>query len=692
MIPTIEDLKSDKFIHKFGDIFNPPGLTNFLGCVQVNFDITGIRSLNFPPFGCSDIITAGLFINDQYFPSLGIPISFQWFPDRVEREAEFNGIYFKSITFLPFNRTVSIVSLLIENRSGSEKELNLKFGLNGSVTKNFESWNQPFPPMENDNEITIDKKRNALLFSAKHSQAFSLQGISEKVNDFNQFYLTTKILLQSNEKKTINYFNVLGDSLKKIHKEYDYLQNNLNETLNETTDRWNEELKSAFTPNNNSFSGFMPELDTNDKDILKLYNLGILGVIYFKRDNPYSTYGRAYDTLMPRYWQTVTFIWDYALSSLTHALLDPQVMKKYLQHWMKTDIHKHFGTEYLNGKPVGPWYSVNDFAISTLANDYLRWNGDFNWLNTELKIKLHKKSSKKKVKEFLIDYADNWNNYKTKNGLADYGGINNLLECVSTYIHEVAALNAANIFNLRFASDILSLFNETKRSKKLQDESKFILKKLQKLYVKEKGFWYARFPDNKLIEVRHCYDFITILNTISGDLSDLQKKEMIQFFINELQTSNWMHALSPNDNNVLFSVRPDHQWNGAYPAWPAQAVTGLYKIGEIDLAFNWLKGLSKSANQGPFGQAHFVESAFEPETGGARKSPAEAPFLCDWTVSSSGSWTNIIIESIFGVKATLKNGIIATPHFGPFDSKAELKNLNYQGKLYSVNKNGIIQM
>ena len=76
MIPTVDDLKSDILVHKTHDLFNPPGLTNFWGCVQSDVDITGIRSLNFPPFGCSDIITGGLFINDVYFPTIGEKIKF----------------------------------------------------------------------------------------------------------------------------------------------------------------------------------------------------------------------------------------------------------------------------------------------------------------------------------------------------------------------------------------------------------------------------------------------------------------------------------------------------------------------------------------------------------------------------------------------------------------------------------------
>jgi len=47
-----------------------------------------------------------------------------------------------------------------------------------------------------------------------------------------------------------------------------------------------------------------------------------------------------------------------------------------------------------------------------------------------------------------------------------------------------------------------------------------------------------------------------------------------------------------NVPDASFSVRPDHQWTGAYPAWPPLTVTGLYKIGQGELAFEWLKGLT----------------------------------------------------------------------------------------------------
>jgi len=685
MIPTVEDLKSDVLIHKHGDIFNLPGLTNFIGCVQSDFDITGIRSLNFPPFGSSDIITAGLFINDIYFPATGTKIKFTWIADRIEREAEYEGLKLQSITILPMGKMACAVRLSVTNINGVEKNVELKYGFTGSVTKAVKSWNEPLPPFETGHKIEINETNNALVYSAKNSDAFQVQGISLK-GKISRNGIKTNFKLSPGDSKTIDYVTVIGDSLSNVLSGYKKIMANVTEEIEYCRNEWNEEIKAAFTPGNKRFSGSMPLLETTDKEIAKLYYMGVLGVIYFRRDNPYSVLGRTYDTLMPKYWQSVTFIWDYALSSLTHALLDPAVMKKYIEHWMSMDVHKHFGTEYLTGGPVGTWYSVNDFAITEISKNYLRWNGDFKWLDKVIQVN---EGQKAPVLDLLLKYASNWENFKSPNGLADYGGINNLLECVSTYIHEVASLNAANVFNLRTAAELCELTGKTDRVDHFLNEANELIPQINKLYVDGKGYWSTRFPDGSLVEVRHCYDFITILNMIPNDLTAKQKNEMVEFFKRELQSPTWMRALSAGDDNAMFSVRPDHQWNGAYPAWPAQAVTALFKSGNTELALKWLKGLSKSANQGPLGQAHFVESAIDPDSGGARKASPDMPYITDWTVSSSGSWTNIVIESIFGVNATLNKNISAVPQFGSFDVKAELKNISYQGNLYHANSKGL---
>jgi hypothetical protein len=690
MIPDVEFLKSSTMTHKFADLFNPPGLTNFLGVIHTEIDLTGISSLSFPPFSCGNQRTASLFINNRFFPSTGQPISFVWYPDRVERSAEFDGLYLKSITFLPVNHFAAMIELSIENRSGSKRNVPVRIGLNGGITGAKNPWNRPLPPSETDNGVQIDNRRKAVLFSAKQSTAFSLQGSNPSPQKIIAAGLEYDLDLKPGEKQTITYLNAVGDNLREVESVYDSLINSGVAEKTRVKEYWNDELKAIFTPGNSRYSGSLPVLETKDDDILRMYIIGILSVVYFKRDNPNSIYGRAYDTLMPKYWQTVTFIWDYALSSFIHALLDPGVMKKYLETWMLLDIYNHFGTDYLTGSSIGYWYAANDFNMMVILNDYLRWSGDHQWLQKEIKHNGPDRDSKK-VLDYITQYATSWKRFMSANGLADYGEINNLLECVSTYIHEVASLNAANVFNLRIAGQILNISGEKEESTSLLRQATDLVQEVQKLYANGKGYWNTRFPDGSLVDVRHCYDFFTILNTIGDDLTKNQKNEMVDFFQKEFQTDLWMRALAPSDSNAMFSVRPDHQWDGAYPAWPSHSLKALYKIGKADLAYGWLKGLAKSFNQGPLCQAHFVEDVVDPEDGGARKAPYDYPYQTDWACSGGGSWVSVIIESIFGVKAQLGGGISASPNFSDFDPNAELHSLVYQGKRYHVTKQGLKQ-
>lgn len=680
MIPTVDDVRSSPLVHKFGDMFNLPGLTNFLGCVQADFDPTGIRSLNFPPFATSDTVTGCLYVNGRFFKATGAPITFTWYPDRIVREAELEGVRYHSITILTVGRMAALVQLSLSNHSGARRNLQLKFGLRGSVIRSHGAWTDPPPPSDEHNRIAVDHEGGAVLFSSREGGAVSCQGIFPRADLLTDVGLSITLDLDPGEKKVVTFVHAIGQSAAEARDLFVAVGQKIGGEIARAREDWNTELRSVFTPGNDRYSGFLPTLETSDARILRLYHTGILGVIYFKRDTPHSVIGRAYDTLMPKWWQTVTFMWDYSLSSTVHALLDPQVMKKYLQLWMLSDIHKHFGTEYLTGSPVGPWYSVNDFAMTVLARDYLGWTGDRGWVD--------EKVGARPVLEYLIDYANNWKQFRQPGGLADYGGLLNLLECVSTYVHQVASLNAANVFMMRFAAELLSMRGDS-RAAVLRGEAAELLAALRPLYKKGEGYWRSRFPDGSLVDVRHCYDFFTVMNTIGDDLTPGEKSEMIGFFRRELYSPTWMHALSPGDDDAMFSVRPDHQWNGAYPAWPPQSLLALYRAGEADLAFQWMQGLALSANQGPFGQAHFVDPIIDADAGGARKAPIDFPFITDWSVSSGGSWVSAIIEGLFGVRPTLDGGISAAPQFGPFDPDARLLNLHHQGSLYNVTRDGI---
>ena len=54
-IPNLQDLASDRLVHHFRDLFNPPLAQNEWGCLQAAKSVSGITAISFPPYACCNI-------------------------------------------------------------------------------------------------------------------------------------------------------------------------------------------------------------------------------------------------------------------------------------------------------------------------------------------------------------------------------------------------------------------------------------------------------------------------------------------------------------------------------------------------------------------------------------------------------------------------------------------------------------
>lgn len=680
LIPTVDDFTSDVEVQRYDEMVNPPGLTNFLGVAQVDHDVTGIRSVNIAPVSQGDTITALLSVDGRLFRSYGVPVAVRWRPDRVDRWATLDGLRIESTTVMPPGVRGVAVDVRVTNEGDSERSVRLGLALASAVTRSPEPWLAPSPPEEaNTHFVVVD--RSAVLGRAGETAAVSVQGVDASDAVVGERSIELHLDLAAGETARFGYVQVIDDDERAALAAFDTVAADVPGAIAASEARWNAVIEAAFTPGNDEFSGHVPTLETTNDALRRLYWWGVLGVIWFRRDNPASVLGRVYDTLMPRYWQTTTFIWDFSLSSFIHAQLDPVPMRRQIEHWISLDIHRHFGTEWQTGGPTGYWYSVNDYAMTRLVRDLVRWNGAQDFLDVTL--------AAATVAEHVRSWATAWEGLRGEHALADYGEIDNLLECVSSYIHEVASLNAANVWCLRAAAEVATLQADDEAAADLHQRSDALLAEVRKLYIEGEGFWHARQPDGRLVPVRHCYDFTTVGMTVGADLPAGQRAEMVAFFQRELQTPSWMRALSPFDPDASYSVRPDHQWNGAYPAWPADAARALITLGHADVAADWLSGLARTANQGPPGQAHFVEEAAVPVNGGARKSPPQFPYLIDWACSSAGSWAALVVEGLFGVDVALDGTVRVDSQLAHVDPGAVLYNLRVGDRLIDVTKAGV---
>jgi hypothetical protein len=674
----LEQFANEAETHRWGDHFSPPGASNLLGALQVDADITGVRCLGFPPLTLGSGATPRLLVGGRY-PAAEVPIEYRWRPDRVERRASFEGIEFASVTAMPPGRRAVLVALRATNRAGARRTIRLRLRLGGrprsSDLPEAEGITAGVFVPEETGELSFDRTRGALVSRSPDGRAALLQGALPSPAQVEGRCFDYQVRLAPGKTWELRYVCVLEETLSAARRDYDHLLSNFDQALAAATKLWEEEISAAFTPGNDRFSGHLPLLETKNRALERLYLTGTIGALFCKRVSPASKVGPTYVTLMPCFWQSAIFLWDLSLGASFFALLDPHALRRLLEAWMRRPLDRCLAIDYLTGKPRGPWYAANHTALVEMADSYLRWSGDFAWLK--------KRIAGRPVLDHLEREATRWRSLdKHGHGLADCGGVLNLLEAVSTYTHEVAGFNAAWVKALRSVAALRALIGDRARARALEAEAAGLLKNVKKLYLRGKGFWRCRQPGGQLREVRHGYDFVAVLRAIAGDLAPSTRQEMVRFFQEELQTPHWMRALSLQDEDAGSSWRPDVQWSGAYGGFPAVAAQALCRAGEGEIALDWLEGLALTARQGPFGQAHWVEDLHSTAAGGARK--VSSLLMTDWCSVSNACYPAMVIEDLFGAEATLREGIRPARRPSLLGRKDRLVDLAYQGRRFTI--------
>ena len=695
-IPQLSELASVPMTHGFLEQFNLPIVMNDLGYAQCVKSATAVSAIAFPPYACCGIpdvawspgflVTFELFVNDRLLATSGMPdeaVTYTWYPHRVVREQKAEGLIIRSQLFLPSGERAVVQLVEVKNVSGATKRTRIGFDMRAATAKKTTAWFTNLPG-EGDNQINWDTTGGALTFTSTKSGTSSTQGIEPRPHRL----VATRVLeydlqLAPSQSQVFHYVNAVAPDAAQAKALYRQIQDSFDSANHANEQEFNRLIHSAFTPGTSDFSGCLPQLHTDNEALWNLYHNGFKNLLTARRRSPDSAYGPALLTLSGHVLPTLSFPWDTSLSSLSLALLDPLPLRGLIEVWFQQDMHKHLATDYITGEAVGPWYAVNDMAIVRCARDYLRVTGDFAWLDRTI--------GAKTVLDHLEYHAMYWK--QLRNGskeLADYGSIENLLEVVSTYVHEVAGMNAGNVSSMRFLAELRRMRGDETAAARLEHEATELSKVINRLlYVDGKGWWKCGQPDGAFIEVRHCYDFLAVIDNMSQDLSTKQKQEMTHFFWEQLASKKWMRALASGDPDATWNIRPDHSCLGAYTAWPPMCAKGLYKLGDRERTAAWLREVAKAGNQGPIGQAHFTEDVHAPLSGGAFKAPEDAPYIEDWSAISGGAFTDLVIDTIFGVEHTLQGPPRATPSLAGFDENAELRGVRHRDEYFDVTAKGI---
>ena len=682
-LPTAESLASDILtVDPRDPDFAAPAITN-----QWSGVVVGREPFGYSGFSSPEVFHAGAQ-GELYIREVGGPprpatevfesLSYRWFPSRVERDGVTDDLRFQVETSLSVTAQALLNHLVLTNQGQRAKSLDLFMVVHTDVDA---KWEVEFPPeqmlkgsFENHGDVLVvaGPQRDAFGMVASSPAPDSVSGVDgpgwqEFLNgepletsgptDAPHALLRYRVELEPGAGFELRWVHALAVDLDAGLRDVKRVLESFDEERGETRSAWEAQWRAAFSDEAVAFSGHAPVVTSANPKLERLYYMGVMTLLQCKRTPHFGSQAQVYITGFPSSLFTFpinwAFPWDIKMVSGILSLLDPAVMKGMISAWLEADLHQGCAIDFRSRKPVGFWYAVNDYALIHMVWQYLRYTGDTGFLDENVR--------DRPVLSHLKDAALYYQRIAGDDGLADYGGANNLLECVSTYTNKVASFNAANVWNLRIVAGLLEDAGRGSEAGELLALADAMVIAVQDLYVPGDGVWSCKQPDGSKVVVRHCLDFHTVAQCLRDDLSAEQRAEMVAFFLRELKTETWMHALSPLDPDTAHSSRTDHQDEGAYTTWPAYAFEVLMQEGHEAEALAWLgnesqPGFADVTRQGPFGQAYTHGDAGSPRLAGAgAKAPMEMPHIEKPTLVSGGKYAQIVIEAVAGL-APLVNG------------------------------------
>jgi hypothetical protein len=634
-----------------------PSLANFYGALRSAKELGGIQYLHFNEVGAVELVTNAVFLD-------GNPVfcdESRWYPYQLRTRSQVDNLDIEANTRMIFSDHGMLTRINFTNQSDRQ------------VTHTLEINLQSLKDVSKPDPYTV-----VLADQLPRAYRFTIAPISI-INRNGTIYAQWNISIPAHKSQDLSFTMVLEKTGELAQIKAQKWGKDFNITYDEAKTNWEKRWLDVFTPGNSIYSGCLPTLETNDKSLRELYYLSIVSLLETERDN-FPKFRQCFIAATPEWCRDRGYFWDLSLTSLPYALLNPEVMKDEIRHWLTIDWKTCNSIKFGDGTKTGHWYAVNPYAYFLTINHYITTTQDFEFLTEKI--------NGKTVLEYLEALALDWKRLVKPGGkLADIGGeCWNMLEAPPDYKHVVASLNAANVWMMRKLADYYQHAGNSKKAAELIEEADSLIPEILALYNKNTGSWSVMYPDGKKIDSRHSYDFLTVGNSISQDLSSEIKTGMIAFVERELMTDTWMRAMSRQDPSAFDSDRSDHGPAGSYSGWPAKVGQATAELGHFEKALDMYHRF-----RGAFDSA--IPQAIElTKVEGVAGLQARVSTRAGASFATvSGSFSEVIINTFFGFRPGLGGENVLWEPTIPRGFEGRLSHVRWKGCLYSIksDKDGI---
>jgi len=715
---SLDDLATAWLPRRITQLAAMPGLNNDLGSVQIEADIAAVKHPVFPPYSGGNEITWITLLNGRQLAQLVPEVHVRWRAFEVERHCDADGWRLESRTSLLPEQPGVAVKVTITNTGDRRRPFSMGFICSGrarNTGKEGYAWAVPSIPTDVfsftkieglSQTVSVPDLSDTRSLTNDEGNTHNVHCVSPSPTHWDRERIPTwEKTLDPGESFEVDLFcSFHADEAVAIAIAREW-KGRTDEVFPAARERWEVLWASAFTPHNPVFSGHMPILESPNPAMLKLYYMGVLTLLTCRRVYPESVVRPCYLTLWPRRGEGSAYLaWDINCISGVLARLDPDALRS---HWLllaSAPWLDYQVTNFFTGRHGGWPCSAQPQSLLTGAANLLRWAGDGSWKSQLVERKSRETKGFEAASQGQITNEEKAAVAETLSGLEvlrqalfvhrrhhlpgkctiNFGSRGAYLECISTYAHGTAGHTAIQAWALKELSSLFPGDNS--------EEIQSLKTAVMDLYNPGAGYFDCEYPGGGRHRAANLYDLGLVLRHIGDSLDPAVLVEIVEFVCGKLLTPTWAHCLDPVDLDVSSGIRGDHQWSGCFSGWPPLFVLGLLLSGERgEWIREWLEGVARVTEQGPFSQAYWAEDLYPAESAAAAKCFDELTQANHWVCSSGALFAEMILDGVCGLSADLEGNLTLRPGLEAWAKDVAIFNISVHGQSYDLLKGCLVR-
>ncbi len=192
----------------------------------------------------------------------------------------------------------------------------------------------------------------------------------------------------------------------------------------------------------------VPTLSSSSRELVDFYDRSLLSYLVGRWDGPDFAAQPYFPTSGLDGGAFCLYAWDYSYTAMLNPLVHPESDRAIIRLLLEAGLFHNYAALPFDGKPSGPWYAYNHYAITQMIYYYVLHTGDRGFLAERV--------NGRTVLEWAWAHAVYLDDLAAPVALIDYGTNENLLELHRTdaYLHFVPSPNAERCWSYRAVDEM----------------------------------------------------------------------------------------------------------------------------------------------------------------------------------------------------------------------------------------------